>query len=68
MINEKNTKIFIYIALILLVLALDRISKILILNILVKILDLLLLLNLNMFQYIILEKLAEVSVDTGSVF
>jgi signal peptidase II len=34
MINEKNTKIFIYIALILLVLALDRISKILILNIL----------------------------------
>jgi len=34
MINEKNTKIFIYTALILLVLALDRISKILILNIL----------------------------------
>ena len=34
MINEKNTEIFIYIALILLVLALDRISKILILNIL----------------------------------
>ena len=34
MINEKNTKIFIYIALVLLVLALDRISKILILNIL----------------------------------
>ena len=32
--NSKNTKIFIYIALILLVLALDRISKILILNIL----------------------------------
>ena len=34
MINEKNTKIFIYIALILLVLALDRISKTIILNIL----------------------------------
>ena len=34
MINEKNTKIFIYITLVLLVLALDRISKILILNIL----------------------------------
>ena len=34
MTNEKNTKIFIYIALVLLVLALDRISKILILNIL----------------------------------
>ena len=34
MINEKNTKIFIYIALILLVLALDRISKSIILNIL----------------------------------
>ena len=34
MINEKNTKIFIYIALVLLVLALDRISKTIILNIL----------------------------------
>ena len=34
MTNEKNTKIFIYIALVLLVLALDRISKIIILNIL----------------------------------
>ena len=34
MINEKNTKIFINIALVLLVLTLDRISKILILNIL----------------------------------
>ena len=34
MTNEKNTKIFIYIALVLLVLALDRISKTIILNIL----------------------------------
>jgi signal peptidase II len=34
MTNEKNTKIFIYIALVLLVFALDRISKIIILNIL----------------------------------
>ena len=34
MINEKNTKIIIYIALVLLVLALDRISKTIILNIL----------------------------------
>ena len=34
MINEKNTKIFIYIALVLLILALDRISKTIILNIL----------------------------------
>ena len=34
MINEKNTKIFIYIVIILLVLALDRASKIIILNIL----------------------------------
>ena len=34
MINEKNTKIFIYIALVLLVFALDRASKIIILNIL----------------------------------
>jgi len=34
MINEKNTKIFIYIALVLLVLGLDRLSKTLILNIL----------------------------------
>ena len=34
MINEKNTKIFIYIALVLLVLALDRASKTIVLNIL----------------------------------
>ena len=34
MTNEKNTKIFIYIALVLLILALDRISKTIILNIL----------------------------------
>ena len=34
MINEKNTKIFIYIALVLLIFALDRASKIIILNIL----------------------------------
>ena len=34
MINEKNTKIFIYIALVLLIFALDRVSKIIILNIL----------------------------------
>ena len=34
MINEKNTKLFIYIALVFLVLALDRASKTIILNIL----------------------------------
>ena len=34
MTNEKNTKIFIYIALVLLIFALDRVSKIIILNIL----------------------------------
>ena len=34
MINEKNTKIFIYIALVLLVFVLDRVSKAIILNIL----------------------------------
>ena len=34
MINEKNTKIFIYISLVLLVFVLDRVSKTIILNIL----------------------------------